>query len=427
MIMMINRKGIVMLVAIKEIAVGARFRKKFDDMDELAKSIDKYGLIEPIVLDENNNLIAGERRLRAHIQLKRLEIEVRYMNDLSDLQKKEIELEENIQRKEFTWMEEVEAKAQLHLLKQQIYGAAVKHKKVDGSWGISQTADTLGKSATVVSQDIQLAKGLKAFPELLKEKSKTIAFKKLKMLQEKILANELQKRISGLKEITHPSVVNGNCLEELKKIEDESIDLVLTDPPYGIDIGDSHTFGRMGPTSTYVDSEFETYDLLDKVIKELFRVLKDDRHMYMFFAIDKYSQIVSLLLKHGFSVYPIPIIWDKGSGSYPSQSTTFVHSYEPFLHIMKGARKLNGTPKDVLSIKRVPSDKKTHPSQKPTELLRDLIELSTMPAELVLDPFAGSGSTLLAALETSRRSMGIELNSIYYKNICEMLTEREST
>ena len=87
---------------LKAITIKPRFRTKFIDIDKLAVSIDQLGLIQPIVLDENDVLIAGERRLKAHKLLKREEIEVRYMKDLSELEKKEIELEENIQRESFT-------------------------------------------------------------------------------------------------------------------------------------------------------------------------------------------------------------------------------------------------------------------------------------------------------------------------------------
>ena len=112
----------------------------------------------------------------------------------------------------------------------------------------------------------------------------------------------------------------------------------------------------------------------------------------------------------------------KGSGSYPSQSTTFVHSYEPFFHISKGKRKLNGTPRDVFPIKRAPSTTKIHPSEKPTELLRSLIGFSTEVGETVLDCFAGSGSVGIAARECNRKAILIEQDPIYHDKICKRLS-----
>lgn len=410
---------------LKAITIKPRFRTKFIDIDKLAVSIDQLGLIQPIVLDENDVLIAGERRLKAHKLLKREEIEVRYMKDLSELEKKEIELEENIQRESFTWQEVVEAKAQLHKLKQKIHGASTKGHDSDG-WKIKDTAQALGESTGTVSMDIQLARGMKVFPQLLKEKSKTTAYKKLKVLQEKILKEELAKRLKERGLTNHPDIIHGNCVEEMSKMETESIDLILTDPPYGIDVGKAQTFGKSSLQTTFEDAAFETFDLLDKVFAQMFRVLKNDRHAYVFCGIDKVPEITRLLVKHGFEVYKLPLIWDKGSGSYPSQSTTYVHSYEAFLHVMKGKRKLNGTPRDVFSIKRVPPSKKIHPTEKPTELLRDLIELSSLPGEKILDPFAGSGSTLIAAKEKNRMAVGVELDNVFHANICKRLEGGES-
>jgi len=413
-------------INIKDIIVGERFRKTFEGIEDLAQSISEHGLIEPIVIDELNTLIAGERRLKACKLIKLESIEVRYLNDLTELEKKEIELEENLHRKDFSWQEEVVAKAKLHQLKQQLHGAAVRGKEGSG-WGVVQTAEALGESPATVSIDMQLARGMKAFPELMKEKSKTTAFKKLKQMQESILQDELAKRMKQVGLLNCPNVILGDSVEELNKIESNSIDLVLTDPPYGIEVENSQTFGRMSTTNTrFEDGEFETFDLLDKVIPQLFRVLKDDKHLFMFCAIDKFATVRQLLIKHGFWVHHIPLIWDKGSGSYPSQSTTFVHSYEPFIHAMKGKRKLYGTPRDVFPISRVPSGKKIHPTEKPTQLLRDIINLSTLAGEKVLDPFAGSGSTIEACRDTNRQAIGIEKDDVHYKAICDRLNKEKN-
>jgi len=415
-------------VKLSSIQVGERFREKFEDIEELAASINKYGLIEPIVIDENNCLIAGERRYKAHVMLKKETILARKLSDLDDLEKKEIELEENIQRKAFTWQEEVKAKQVLHELKTKLHGSAVKGHDSTG-WKVKDTALALGESVGTVSMDIQLAKGMRAFPDLLKEKSKTTAYKKLKMFQEKVLQEELAKRMKSAGIIDRPEVICGDCVSEMGKMDMESVDLILSDPPYGIDIGEAQTYSRMTVTDTkFNDSEFDTFDLLDRAFKEMFRVLKGGRHAYIFCGIDKFPTVTELLRKYGFETHPFPIIWDKGSGSYPSQSTTFVHSYEPFVHCWKPGverRKLDGTPRDIFQVKRVPPAQKIHPTEKPTQLLRDLINLSTLPGEKVLDPFAGSGATIVASKESYRQGIGIELNETYYHGICKRLERGE--
>lgn len=411
-----------------KIVVGERMRKAFDDIPALAESIRIHGQIEPIVLDEKNVLIAGERRLRALSYLKKETALVVYMKDLDELQKKEVELEENLQRADFTWPEECNAKLQLHELKQKIHGAA-KSGGGDANatkWDTRDTATLLGESVGNTFKDITLAKSLQAFPHLAKEKNKATAMKLLKKEQVRIINEEVAKRLRVTDATSNPSVVLGDCVEAMGRMEAESVDLILSDPPYGIDVDNAHTFKRMTITDTnFKDGDFETFDLLDRAFREMYRILKKDRHMYIFFAMSKYEAVIKLLMKHGFEVHDIPLIWDKGSGSYPSQSTTFVHSYEPFLHCWKGKRKLNGTPKDIFQVKRVPSNQKVHPTQKPAELLRDLIGFSSNIGELVFDPFAGSGASIIAAREVQRRALGVELNPVYYTAICDRLEGKE--
>jgi DNA modification methylase len=421
-------KEVSMDVRLADIKVGERFRKKFDGMDELAESILKHGLIEPIIVDEDLNLIAGERRFRAHEKLGLKTIEVKKMSDLSDLEKKEIELEENIQRKQFTWQEEVHAKNRLHQLKVEMHGKAVKGHEGLG-WGLKDTANALGETKGTVSVDLQLAKGLRAFPELLKEKNKSTAYKKLKKMQERVLQEELNKRLKSYGLAEHPSIILGDCVAEMKKLEANSVDLILTDPPYGMDYEKCKTQDRdvAALQAGWEDGEEETFDLLDKVFAEAFRVLKQDRHMFVFCACDKSHILVDLMRKHGFEVNSVPIIWDKGSGSYPSQGVNFVASYEAFLHVRKGKRKLNGSPRNVFPIKRCSAKNKIHPTQKPTQLLRDLIGYTTTLGEMVLDPFAGSGSTIVAARETSRQAIGIEINPEYHQKIVKRLENLEES
>ncbi len=407
-----------------DIVVGKRVRQEFLDIDALAISIKKYGLLHPIVIDENNNLIAGERRYKAHQFLKLEEIDVKYKKDLKELEKKEIELEENIQRKDFTWQEEVSAKSQLHKLKQEIQGKAIKGHDTDG-WKLKDTAAALGESVGTVSMDIQLARGMKAFPELMKEKSKTTAFKKLKMKQEAILNAELAKRLKEKGFIDVPNIIHADCLDHLKTMDAESVDLILTDPPYGIDIGKAETFGKNTLQKTYADSDFETFDLLDKVFAELNRVLKPDRHTIVFCGVDKFPRVKQLLEKHGFWVHHLPLIWNKGSGSYASQGTTFTHAYEVFVHARKGIRKISGTPCDMFNIKRVPSNTKIHPSEKPAELIRELIGLLSLPGEVVFDGFAGSGVVAESARDTNRRAIVVEKDEAYHMAICKRLSNDE--
>jgi len=218
-----------MKLKVSEVKVGHRFREVFEGMEELKASIKKYGIIEPIVIDETNTLIAGERRLRAHKELGLEEIEVRYMNDLDTLTKKQIELEENIQRQAFTWQEEVAAKEQIHKIKKELF----QPSEAKANWTIEDTATLLGEKPTTTGDDIDLSKGLKVFPELVSERNKSAALKKLRNMRKDILNEELARRLRKSNLINCPELILGDCLSVMKSMDAESVNLIITDPPWG--------------------------------------------------------------------------------------------------------------------------------------------------------------------------------------------------
>src|SRR5215467_12590669 len=111
-----------MELAIEDVVVGERVRKDFGNIEELASSISRIGLLNPIIVDNENNLIAGHRRLLAFMHLGKAEIPVILRDDLDEATRREIELEENIRRKDLTWVEEVLGLLDLYSCKQDRYG-----------------------------------------------------------------------------------------------------------------------------------------------------------------------------------------------------------------------------------------------------------------------------------------------------------------
>jgi len=403
-----------------EIKLDNRFRKKFEGIAELAKSIEQYGQFVPIIIDENKKLIAGERRLKAHEFLKLETINCIYLNDLDDITKKEIEFEENIQRRNFTWQEEINAKAEIHKLKTKIYGKAIQGGNKDG-WTAQNTAIALDISTGSLSMDLQLVELTKTFPELLSEKTKSVALKKGKEKKERLYRNALSKKMEEIGMAKHPNIINGDCVLEMRKMDAESIDLIIADPPYGIDIANAIKYRDM--EVIYNDNPYDIANLIAMAFEQMFRVLKMDTHIYVFSAAGRTHITQDKLSKAGFDVHAVPLIWDKIGTSRPGTNLSFSPSYEAFVFATKGKRKLIKNHRDIFS-ESAPK-KRIHPTEKPTALLRELIKLSSDPGQIVLDPFAGSGSTLQAALETQRKSIGIEKDTTYYQRICERLKELE--
>jgi len=151
--------------------------------------------------------------------------------------------------------------------------------------------------------------------------------------------------------------------------------------------------------------------LMTELIPQLHRVLKRGGHFYMFFVHENYDALCKLLTRSGLMVDHTPLIWMKNNTSAPFCGFHYQSQYEPILFGWKPpARRLQGASSNILQFATVTSKKRLHAFEKPADLLEFLIRQSTNPSELVLDPFAGSGSVLLAAKNCGRSSLGFEVN-----------------
>ena len=404
------------LVRIDDIKVTKRIRTDFGDINGLSVSIEKYGLLHPIIVDENLNLIAGERRLRAHEKLGRTEIMVKYREDLDEIQKKEIELEENVQRKDLEWPEKILAKLHLHDLRIQIHGKKTGHT-VGHGWGQDDTAMALDESVGTVSMDLQLAKAIQSFPELRNEKSKTNAFKKYKRMEMTLLRQELNKRRRG--KIVIPNIIHGLAEVETKKIASESCDFCLTDPPFGQGVDKMVDSAKNIKGVDYDDDPYKVMEMLRTVSTELYRIMKPNTHMIMAFTMAHYMNLYKILTEIGFNVDRTPLIWNKETPSGPSTGVTFPYTYEPAFWCMKGRRGLNSTACNMFTYKRVPAALKKHPMERPQGLLVAMINAISFPGEKGIDPFGGGGSFMSACLSTSREAIIIEKDETNYMAIIE--------
>lgn len=390
-----------------------RFREDFGAVEELAVSIQRYGLLHPIVVDENLKLIAGERRLKAHLALKLEEIDVKYVKDASILEKREIEIEENIRRKDFTWQEQVKAELEVDKIKRELYGNAVKGH--GGGWSIRDTADSLSVSLGTVSQHLRLARALEEFPELGKSKSVQDAWKKYQKMHERNVVDKLADIVKV--KVDTKCLVHGDSRVEMKKLKSATVDLVLTDPPFAIALDKGFKSVDAWAGKVYDDELQHVLDTIDLVVRECYRVLKEDRHMYMFFAIQHYDYVLKMLTDAGFSVGQVPCVWHKtGGGGAGGSEYSYASNYEMCFLAMKGRRPLNKLGQsNVFTEPRIAPQRKVHPTQKPRSLLRRMIEQSSQAGELVIDPFAGSSNTLISAFEVKRQAWGCEMDKEYYQ------------
>ena len=417
---------------IDAITIGAdRQRKDIGELEGLAGSIKRVGLIHPIIVDEDNILISGERRLRACRLLGWEEIDTKQRKDLSDSEKREIELEENIRRKALSWQEEVSAKAELDAMQREEFGDAYGGQG-DIGWKVKDTATMLGESVGTVSMDIQLANAIKQFPQLKDEPNKAQAMNKYTRLLDKMVREVLVEE-KDKKEVSSKSyeVFCGDCCEELGRIPPNSIDCIITDPPFGVGLDKAFDFKKKYDEAyVFEDTKEHWNELLGKVMPELYRVLKDDGHMYIFFPSKHIEEMIYQLNHVKFDFDPIPNIWIKGAsaGTVYQPHQRFRPNYEPFFFCWKSnPRPLAYSRGAVFDFPGIAGQTKKHPAEKPSSLARELCLLSTVEGETILDPFAGVGSLLKTCLKLKRKVIGIELDPKYYNIIVEDFKNEETS
>jgi len=378
-----------------------RFRKDLGNIEELAHSIQTKGQLQPIVVNEQMELIAGGRRLAA-CTLYNMPVEIKIISESDSLAMRELEVEENVQRLDFTPSEHVLAVKELHELKSKIADSKGQ------SWSIQDTADVIGMDRSSVSKYLSLAEVVQAFPQLAECKTKSelqIAANTINKLIDRATAiTTYESRVDSMENV---KLSNLDAYEFMKTIPDNSIDIFLCDPPYGIDIFENAIGigGATGGDSTiagffYDDSAAKSLSLIQFLCQESYRVCKDTSVMYLFVGPEFYSVVLEMLRTSGWSPSIKPMIWNKpGQGQANAPEHWPVSSYEMLLFARRKDSRLLYARPDVLTYERVSPQSRFHPSQKPESLLRDLITRSVHPGATLLDPCMGSGASIVAGLK----------------------------
>lgn len=222
----------------------------------------------------------------------------------------------------------------------------------------------------------------------------------------------------------------GDCLAHLKQLETDSVDLLLTDPPYNL--GNfmrnratnlakmrENFFGAAGWDDA---SAAEWESLMDKFFGETTRVIKPGGSAIVFMALIRVESVVRLAEKHGF-YYKTTGIWHKTNPMPRNMNLHFVNSTEAWIYFTIGAKR--GTFNndgallhDFIESSVTPGSEKKfgkHPTQKPIQIMNYFVNTLTNPDDVVLDPFMGSGSAGVSAVSNGRRFIGIELSPEYFQ------------
>lgn len=388
-----------------------RFRKDIGNIKELADSIRIYGQIQPIVVNQKMELIAGGRRLAA-CTLYNMDVEIKVIDENDSLAMREIEVEENVQRQDFSPAEHVLAVKELHELK-----CKIQDQKTGIPWTMDDTAKILGKDRSSVSKDLDLAAMVTAFPSLEKCKTK----KELRSASEALLklldrADNISNYENTILDSERVNLYNTDALSFMQTLEDNSVDILLCDPPYGINISDTaiveggETGGKNKQCFTYNDTPETALTIVDQIASESSRFCKDSAHLYMFCAPEYFNEVISILRVYGWEPAIRPLIWAKPGGGQSNMPERWpVASYEMCIYARRENTKLLYARPDVLHYSRVQAKDKIHPTQKPVDLLQDLITRSVHPGSVLVDPCMGSGSAIVAGLREKLICYGNEI------------------
>ena len=201
---------------------------------------------------------------------------------------------------------------------------------------------------------------------------------------------------------------NGDCVRLMQNTSLEKCSLLLSDPPYGMDFKSGwNDFDKVNN-----DKIEDTISILDAAFSEAKKHLLPDAHVYIFGNPNEIENIKPLFCKY-FNLKNI-LIWDReviGMGDLKTYGRSYDVIYFGYNEVWKD---LNGTrDRDILRFTRVAPNNLQHPTEKPLNILEYIIRKSTSEGDYILDPFAGSCTTLLAAKNQFRNAYGFELEAKY--------------
>lgn len=246
------------------------------------------------------------------------------------------------------------------------------------------------------------------------------------------------------------SIIQGDCIEELKKLPAKSVDLVFADPPYNLQLGGD----LLRPDNSKVDAvddhwdQFESFAAYDKFTREWLaecrRVLKDDGALWVIGSYHNIFRVGVALQDLGFWLLN-DIVWRKANPMPNFKGTRFTNAHETLIWAAKGrgsrkytfnydAMKMANDEVQMRSDWSFPlctgeerlkdeTGAKAHPTQKPEALLHRVILASTKPGDVILDPFFGTGTTGAAAKRLGRHYIGLEQDEKYVKLAKERISK----
>lgn len=460
---------------INEIRVEDRQRQDLGDISGLAKSLQRYGLIQPIVISQDKRLLAGGRRLTAATALGWTEIPVVYKETLSEDQAFEIELEENVRRKDMSWQERCLTIAKIHRLKK------ARRTADHETWGMQETGELLGISKTHTYYNLTIASHLladekkegpfwkaesmyEAWQIHLKQEEDAdlkelatrhheaitmvpiniedtqieqadidVGWSELDEAKEKYLANPMndpakweeywaEKQARSIPPVPLSRMLfRGDCIDFMYANK-ATFDAIITDIPYGNDMDNLDTISNIDSVKAEHDVEYVRDVLMPRFFPAAYHTLKDMAYLATWCDIELWQHMYDLAVKAGFKVQRWPITWVKThTCGNNSAQFNFTKTTEIAMVMRKGNATLvrNQPTSVIVAANDELCDAIRHPFAKPFKVWEFLIDALTIQGHVVLEPFAGGGSGVVSLLRKGRVPFACEINDVHYNELLE--------
>ena len=432
-------------IAIESVVIDreARQRRVLTDaaIKSLMESIAKVGLINPILIDENDVLVAGECRLTACTRLGWSHIPYTRKEDCSPDILYLIELEENVRRTDLAWQDECRAVAAYHDLR----------LRMDSSWTAASTATELSISPTEVYHRRNVHAALEEGNELV---CKADRYSTARGIVSRANARKtdseselLDDMMGGASEPESPLAdlvfedsgaaelipapttklpelstkrapfLNASFIEWQETYEGKKFNFIHCDFPYGVDAG-NHNSGAAKHFGGYDDAEDVYWDLLECLGHSMHNVVAESAHMMFWFSMDYYSRTKEILELMGWTVNAFPLIWHKNdnSGIMPDPKRGPRRIYETAFLCSRGDRLVVQPVANTFSNANT---KLIHMSEKPQPMLAHFFRMFVDKNTTMLDPTMGSGNAVrVAETAGAARFLGLEMNEGFYDSAC---------
>tara|TARA_R110002051_G_scaffold55210_1_gene103089 strand:- start:10377 stop:11876 length:1500 start_codon:yes stop_codon:yes gene_type:complete len=445
------------LIPLADIKLDNRSRKEFGDIQELADSIQLLGLLNPPVLSRtDNNLIGGERRVRALQLLGLKEIPVLFREEMSESKLRSLELHENIARLDMSWQEQV-------LLIEQVHSAkTLEQAELNREWFQFETGKLFGRSAAHVSNALKIAYLLlsgdddilgcatitEAVTIMLKRAEKEAMAERVRRLggkpQEVPPANtdtvtfvdldnidSMPNREDTPRQSTVPEVsskknavidlseycIHGDCIAVMKSMKAGCVDHVVTDIPYGIDMDNLDVKDLETVEETHQVEQ--NIAMMPQFLKQAYRMLgQKGGYCIFWYDLDHHEKLQSWAEDVGFKVQRWPIVWNKASAcKNNAPQFNFTKASEVAMVLRRGSKTVLNSPQTKNFITCDGSLERklySNPFAKPAAVWKFILDAIAFDGQKILDPFAGQMSMARVALNSGLKPISIELNAGHF-------------